>query len=55
MNDFFEKGADRRFEVPAGYIFQFKHFKEKSRQFLAEQKLFSLRNYEDSNNTKKEL
>ena len=29
MNDVSEKGADRRFEVPAWYIFQFKDVKDK--------------------------
>ena len=30
MNDFSEKGADRRFEYPTWYIFQFKYVKDKS-------------------------
>ena len=45
MNVFSEKSADRSFEVPASYIFQFKHVKDKSRRVLVEQKMFSPRNY----------
>ena len=42
MNDFSEKGADRRFDVPAWYIFHFKYAKDKFRRVLVESKLFKI-------------